>query len=195
MLEVKLVQCFILITLKQRYSVICFSLWEVHNFKYKSTLHAEVENSFSEFIYPHFNFLENFFHKFSVLLFTNCLWNKLFFQSDEQKEQSKFSGRHSSVADKSIFGINFIRLLPCLGLVLHHKEVMPQTRTPILGSLTTPLTGYQVAYMIQPLLGKEFSLILGSDWVEDARWLYMPNNLCSEMKGLITLIFILLLIS
>lgn len=69
------------------------------------------------------------------------------------------------------------------------------TKSPILGSLTTSLTVYQVAFMIQPLPGKECNLILGSGWVEDARWLYMPNNLCSEMKGLITLIFILLLIS
>lgn len=69
------------------------------------------------------------------------------------------------------------------------------TRSPILGSLTTSLTVYQVAYMNQPFLGKECNLIQGSEWVEDARWLYMPNNLCSEMKGLNTLIVILLLIS
>lgn len=69
------------------------------------------------------------------------------------------------------------------------------TRSSILGSFTTSLTVYQVAFMIQPLTGKECNLILGSNGVEDARWLYMPNNLCSEMKGSVTLIFILLLIS
>lgn len=60
------------------------------------------------------------------------------------------------------------------------------TRSPILGSLPTSLTVYQVAYGIQPLLGKGCNVTQASDWVEDARWPYMSNNLCSEMKGLIT---------